>query len=240
MNLNSPALLPATAFHRASYLKGSGRTLPLVLGALPFALITGAITVGAGISALNSMAMSLLIAAGASQIAAIDLITQQAPLLIVILTGLIINLRLVMYSASIAPYLQDIPAWKKLFFTFILTDQAYAVSLMEFTSPESRVHRPSYYLGAAVTVFVIWMLGVLAGVLLGKAIPASWSLDFAVPLTFMLLLISALKNKPAWMAASASVFVSVAAGALPYNLNIILGAIAGILTGYWTERSKTT
>lgn len=195
---------------------------------------------GAGISALNSMAMSLLIAAGASQIAAIDLITQQAPLLIVILTGLIINLRLVMYSASIAPYLQDIPAWKKLFFTFILTDQAYAVSLMEFTSPESRVHRPSYYLGAAVTVFVIWMLGVLAGVLLGKAIPASWSLDFAVPLTFMLLLISALKNKPAWMAASASVFVSVAAGALPYNLNIILGAIAGILTGYWTERSKTT
>lgn len=186
------------------------------------------------------MAMSLLIAAGASQIAAIDLITQQAPLLIVILTGLIINLRLVMYSASIAPYLQDIPAWKKLFFTFILTDQAYAVSLMEFSSPESRVHRPSYYLGAAVTVFVIWMLGVLAGVLLGKAIPASWSLDFAVPLTFMLLLISALKNKPAWMAAGASIFVSVAAGALPYNLNIILGAIAGILTGYWTERSKTT
>ena len=109
---------------------------------------------------------------------------------------------------------------------------------MEFTSPGSNVHRPSYYLGAALTVFVIWMLGVLAGVLLGAAIPASWSLDFAVPLTFMLLLIAALKDKPTVLAAASSLFISVAAGGLPYNVNIILGALAGILTGYWAERSQ--
>lgn len=238
MNDDSPASLPSSAFHRESYLKGSGRTLPLVLGALPFALITGAITVGAGISPVNSMLMSLLIAAGASQIAAIDLITRHAPLFITILTGLIINLRLVMYSASIAPYLKDVSPWKKLFFSFILTDQAYAVSLMEFTTPDSKVHRPSYYLGAALTVFVIWMIGVLAGVLLGTAIPSSWSLDFAVPLTFMLLLIASLKDKPAFFAAASSVFISVAAGGMPYNLNIILGAISGILAGFWAERSQ--
>ncbi len=209
----------------------------MVLGSLPFALITGAITVNAGISPFNSFLMSLFISAGASQVAAVNLIVVQAPLLIIILTGLIINLRLVMYSASIAPYLKEASPWKKLLISFILTDQAYAVSLMEFNRPGSTSHRVSYYLGAAVTVIVIWMIGVVAGICLGNAIPPSWSFDFAIPLTFLLLLIAVLKDKPSLLAAGTSGFIAVGAGQVPYNLNIILGAAAGILAGFWAEKS---
>lgn len=209
----------------------------MTIGALPFAIITGAVTVNAGISPVNSFLMSILISAGASQIAAIDLIVKNAPMIVVILTGLMINLRLVMYSASIAPHLQEAGFWKKFLLSFILFDQSYAVSIMEFSRKDSTVHRISFYLGASLTVLLIWQTGIIAGILLGGSIPASWSLDFAVPLTFLFLLITILRGKPMLLAAIAAAFVAVGAGGLPFNLNIILGALAGIAMGYWAERS---
>lgn len=211
---------------------------PMTIGALPFAIITGAVTVNAGISPANSFLMSILISAGASQVAAIDLIVKNSPIIVVVLTGLMINLRLVMYSASIAPYLQGAGFWKKFLLSFILFDQSYAVSIMEFSRPDTTVHKTSFYLGASLTVLFIWQIGIIIGILLGNSIPASWSLDFAVPLTFLFLLITVLKGKPMLLAAVAATFVSVGAGGLPFNLNIILGAIAGIGMGYWAERSR--
>lgn len=210
----------------------------MVIGSAPFAIITGAVTVNAGISPTNSFLMSILISAGASQIAAIDLIVKQAPMAVVILTGLMINLRLVMYSASIAPYLSGAGFWKKFLLSFILFDQSYAVSILEFSRPDSTADRISFYMGASLTVLFVWQIGVIIGILLGGAIPASWSLDFAVPLTFLFLLIATLRDKPMLLAAAAATFVSVGAGALPFNLNILLGALAGIAMGFWAERTR--
>lgn len=210
----------------------------MAVGSSPFAIITGAVTVNAGISPAKSFLMNFLISAGASQIAAIELIVKGAPMLIVILTGLMINLRLVMFSASVAPHLQGTRLWTKLGLSFLLYDQSYAVSIMEFSRPGTQVHKVSYYLGASLTVLLIWQIGVAIGIMLGGAIPSSWSLDFAVPLTFLFLLIATLKDKPMLVAALAATFVSVGAGALPFNLNIILGALSGIIAGYWAERSR--
>ncbi len=197
-------------------------------------MVAGVAAVSAGIPVVQALAMSVVIFAGASQLAAADLIGRSAPAVVVVLTVLIINLRMMMYSASIAPYFRKQSARWKAGLAYLLTDQAYAVSLIRFEQDETTSRR-WYYLGIGVPLWVSWQIATIAGILLGTSVPSGWHLDFAVPLVFLAVLVPSVTDRATTVAAVVGGTTAVAADGLPFNLGLVTAAIVGILAGLLVE-----
>ncbi len=220
------------------FLQGAKDLSPILLGVLPFAMIVGVTAVNVGIPPLQAIAMSVIVFAGASQLAAIELMSKTAPVAVVVLTALIINLRFTMYSASLAPYFRELNHFWKVISAYILSDQAYAVSITEFRGRKR--NKIWYYLGAAFILWFTWQTGTILGVLVGSSLPQGLSLEFAVPLTFMALLFPNLKGKASKLTALIAGIVAVLAAGLPYNLGLVTAALIAIVTGaaadWWWSR----
>lgn len=206
---------------------------PLVLGIAPFGLVAGIAAVEAGLSPVQAVGLSVVVFAGASQLAALELLGVDAPLAVVVVTAVVINLRMVMYSASIAPYFREFAARWKAPFAYILTDQAYALSIARFR--RSDPDRRAYYLGVAVTLWVVWQIATVAGVVVGTGVPDAWGLEFAVPLVFLALLVPAMEDRTTSMAAAVGGAVALATGGLALNLGLLVGATAGVAAGFGAE-----
>ncbi|WP_243700359.1 AzlC family ABC transporter permease [Halorussus pelagicus] len=219
---------------REDFLSGVRVAAPIILGIVPFGMVAGVAAAGVGMSAIQALAMSVVVFAGASQLAAIELIGRNAPVAVVVLTVLVVNLRHVMYSASIAPHFRRQSAKWKAALAYLLTDQAYAVSLLEFENDEETSRR-WYYLGVAVPLWVAWQIATIVGVLLGAQIPSGWQLEFAVPLVFLAVLVPAVTDRATGAAAVVGGGVAVAANGLPYNLGLIVAALVGIAVGLAVE-----
>jgi 4-azaleucine resistance transporter AzlC len=219
---------------RADFLSGVRVAVPITLGVVPFGMVAGVAAVSVGVPAMQALAMSVVIFAGASQLAATELIGQNAPVAVVVLTVIVVNLRLVMYSASIAPYFERQSGRWKAWLAYLLTDQAYAVSVMEFRNDDS-TNRRWYYLGVATPLWVTWQAATVAGILLGSEVPASWHLEFAVPLVFLAVLVPAVTDRTTVVTAVVGGAVAVAAHGLPFNLGLLTAAVAGIAAGLLVE-----
>ena len=223
---------------RFAFFDGFWAISPILLGLFPFAMITGVTVVGVGIDPMHAIAMSIIIFAGAAQLAVADLIGKDAPFLMVVFTALVINLRMMMYSASIAPHFRHLRNSWKWPLGYLLTDQAYAVSILKYDRETTFRHKEWFYLGAAASMWLVWQAGTVIGVMLGLKIPSSWSLEFAVPLTFMALLFPHIKDVPATAAAITSGIVAVLAYQLPLNTGLIAAAVVGILVGFFLEQLR--
>lgn len=215
----------------AAFRAGSTTIAPVLLGVLPFGLAAGVVTAEAGYGVTETVGHSVLIFAGASQIAAVSLLGDGAPVAIVVLTVLVINLRMLMYAASLAPHMADVPLRRRLLGAYLLTDQAYAVTIVDVREPRTAEHRWWFYLGAALTLWVPWQLSTVAGVLVGASLPDSIPLAFAVPLMFLALLVPAVTDRATLAAAVTSAALATLGARLPSNLGMLLGALAGIAAG---------
>jgi 4-azaleucine resistance transporter AzlC len=210
---------------------------PILLGIVPFGLIAGISAVSVGLSPLHGVGMSILVFAGASQLAALQLIGRDAPFLVVAATALIINARFVMYSASLAPHFDGASTGRKALLAYLLTDQAYAFSIRRYAERDETVlARLSYYLGAAITLWVTWQISTAVGAFVGTSIPDAWSLDFAIPLVFIALLVPAIRDRADGVAAGIAAVLAVLLVGLPYNLGLPLAATTGIVAGIIVER----
>lgn len=218
---------------RGDLRAGATDALPFLLGVVPFALVAGIAAVEAGLTPIQAIGMSVFVFAGASQLAALELIGENAPLAVVVVTGIIINLRMLMYSASIAPYFAELRRRTRLGLAYLLTDQAYAMSVAEFERNESR-DRVRYYVGLGGTIWVVWVLGTAVGVFVGAGLPPALELSFAVPLVFLALLVPAMKDRPTTIAGVVAGAVAVAASGAPFNLGLLAGSLAGIAAGIAT------
>ncbi len=218
---------------RTAALAGIRAVAPILPGVVPFALIAGFAGIEAGVTELQAIVMSVVVFAGAAQIAALDLIGRDGAVAVIVLTALVINARFVMYSASLAPHLAAAPLRMRALAAYLLTDQAYAVSIVRYrTHPGDVGTRLAFYLGAGATLWVIWLAGTVAGALGGAAVPEAWSLDFAIPLVFIALLVPALRSRSDHVAAAIAAVGAVAAGGLRFNSGLLLAALAGIAAGY--------
>jgi len=211
-------------------LAGVRAAVPSLLGLVPFGLVAGVAAVNAGLSPAQAIGLSAIVFAGAAQLAVVDLLSRDAPLAVVVVTAVVINLRMAMYSASIAPYFRSLRRRWAAVSSFLLTDVSYALSIAEFTD-DSGTDRLWYYLGVAGAIWTVWQLTTVAGVLLGTGIPESWGVDFAVPLVFLTLLVSDVSDRPRLVAALVGGSVAVVGAAWPLNLGLVGGALAGVVAG---------
>jgi 4-azaleucine resistance transporter AzlC len=220
---------------RSALRRGLGDVAPLLPGIVPFGLVVGIAAAEAGLRLVDAIAMSVVVFAGASQLAALDLLGTDFPLAVVIVTAVVINLRMLMYSASIAPYFRQLPGAWKAALAYLLTDQAYALSIVAYRRDEA-LDRRAYYLGVGFTLWATWQVATVAGYLLGTGVPSAWQLDFAVPLVFIAVLVPAIEDRPSLAAAVVGGVVAVIGGGLPLNLGLLVGAVVGIFAGLVAER----
>jgi predicted branched-subunit amino acid permease len=219
--------------HR-DFIDGARGALPILLGVIPFAMICSVAAVSVGLTPFEAMGMSFIVFAGASQLAVLQLMGEGAFWLVMVLTAWVINLRFTMYSAALAPYLQKEPVHRKAPFVYILSDQAFGVTMSHFAN-QMPANPAWYYYGAAGTIALTWNISAIVGALLGTLVPESWGLDFAFPLSFMALMFAALKDRPAVLAALVGGTSAVLAKGMPYNLGLVLAALLGIGAGVLVE-----
>ena len=217
---------------REDFVAGLTATTPVVLGVIPFGLVAGAAAVGAGLSLLQAVALSVVVFAGASQLAMIELFGQDATLLVVVGTALIVNSRLVMYSASLAPHFtEEDRRWRGLM-AYIMTDQAFALSVTRYAEGMEGVARKRwYYLGTAAPLWIVWQICTVVGVVVGASVPGWLPLRFAVPLTFLALLVPAVRTRAHAVAAVVGGGVATIGVGIPYNLGLLVGALLGVAAG---------
>ncbi len=211
---------------------------PILLGVVPFAMIVGVFSVDAGLTQLEGIGMSAVVYAGASQLAALQLIAQQSALPILILTVWVINLRFLLYSASLGEHFKDLSLGWKLLFSYLITDQGFAVSVVEFEENKDKPGKRYFYLGASVAMWLTFFLATVLGVLVGASVPDSWNLDFAFPLSFMGLVMPTLKDRPAILAGLLAGTLTTIATDLPYNIGLPLSVLAGIAFGLLLESKE--
>ena len=209
---------------------------PLVIAVIPFGLVFGVVAAGSEVGPLLGGATSFIIFAGAAQLATLQLIDAGAAGAVVIATALVINARHLMYSAALAPAFREFPKAARFALPYLLTDQAFALSIVRFGEVEDPVYRRWFFTGAGLSLWVPWQIFTITGIVLGAQVPASWSLDFAIPLMFVILLIPTIKGRPELIAAVIGAMVAVAAADAPYGLGLIVGAVSGITAGVIANR----
>jgi predicted branched-subunit amino acid permease len=142
-----------------------------------------------------------------------------------------------MYSAALSPHFREFPRVWRFALPYIMTDQAFAVSVTKYAADNpGPVYKRWFYLGGAMALWVTWQVTTGLGVLVGGGVPESWSLDFAIPLVFLALLVPAASTRPGLMAALVGGGVAVVGYGIPYNLGLIIGAMAGVAAGVIVER----
>jgi 4-azaleucine resistance transporter AzlC len=225
---------------KSEFFSGVRDELPLLLGVFPFGMIYGVLALGAGLAPSAAQAMSSILFAGSAQFIAAQLAGAATPWVVMVVTIFIVNLRHALYSASVAPYLSKLsPLWKGIL-AYLLTDEAYAVVITRYQRGDRLTHAHWYFLGAGLTLWTGWQLSTALGIFLGAQVPAEWMLDFTLALTFIALVVPAIKDRPAALAALAAGLTALAAYGLPYKLGLILAALVGIAVGVWSEAKWST
>lgn len=220
---------------RTEFLAGVRAELPLLVGVAPFGFVYGALAVQLGVPASVAQAMSAIIFGGSSQFIAAPLIVASAPALILVLTVFVVNLRHMLYSASVAPFLEDLSPWWKMLLAYLLTDEAYAVAIAHFHKPGDPANRHWFLFGAGITLWTLWQASTALGVFIGAQVPTEWSLDFALPLTFIAIVVPMLRNRSYVICAVVAAVGGVLAFGLPYKFGYIAAAMAAIAVGFALE-----
>lgn len=227
----------ASSSPKSEFWRGVRDGLPLILVIAPFALVFGVLATEAGLTVAQTLGFSALVIAGASQLAALQMMTEAAPFLIVVATALAVNLRMAMYSAALTPHLGFAPLWQRAVAAYLNVDQTYALSVARYDEMPglSGPARLAYFLGTAVPVIPVWYGGTLAGALAGRLLPEGADFGFAVPIAFLSIVALMLRTRAHWIAAAVSVAVALALSGLPANTGLLIAAGAAMAAGAVAE-----
>ena len=228
--------LPDTT-RRSEFWTGIKEELPLQIGIIPFGLVFGILGLEAGLSFWQTILMSSILFGGASQIVFTQLVATGTPAPVLISSVSTINLRHVLYSMSIASYINTLPLKWRILLGYLLTDEAYAVSIKRFQNQPASPFMHYHLLGTGLTLWVVWQASTITGALAGTSIPDSWQLGFAVPLTFLAIVAPNIKVRSDLAAALAAGISAMLLQALPWNLWLIAAALIGIATGLIVSRN---
>lgn len=202
--------------------------VPIISGIIPFGAVMGSAFSEANLSFFQAMFMNTAVYAGAAQLASVDLMKMNAAVLVVVATGLIINMRFLLYSVAMSPFLKGASPLIKFLCAFTLTDQSYAAMSANQEKFESNTEATHFYLGTATCMVLTWHASVIAGFIFGNFAPASLSLDYAIPLSFVALLIPTIKTKNHLGIALFSSILSLLFYNLPLKTGLMVTALLSI------------
>jgi 4-azaleucine resistance transporter AzlC len=231
------ALPTGTPRRRAEVLGGARDSLPMLLGAAPFAVIYGTLAGPSGLSPVAAAAMSLFVFAGSSQFIALTLLGTGAGLAVILLTTFVVNLRHALYSATLLPHVAGLGQRWRIPLAFGLTDETFAVVQHRYGEDDGSPYKHWYYLGSFLAMYANWFAWTLAGILLGRSLPRleHLGLEFAMAATFTGIVAPMLRSRPMLGAALGAGAVALAGRALPYKLGLLLAALTGVVVGVLLE-----
>jgi len=222
---------------KSTYWQGVGAGAPFILVLVPFALLFGVVATEAGLTVIETFSFSILVVAGAAQFTAIQLLSEHAPTIIVIVTALAVNLRMAMYSASLTPHLGKAPLGTRALVAYCMVDQAYASAILAYEKHPgwSVRQKTAFYFGAITPLMPLWLIFTVIGALVGGRIPPEFALDFAVPITFLAMIAPMLRSLAHVVAALVSIAVALTLAFVPYSMGLMVAGLAGMMAGAQVE-----
>lgn len=236
--MSRPLARAAPAEPRVEFLAGVKAMLPLLLGAIPFGVTYGVLAFTGGLGVPAALGMSSVVFAGSAQFVAVQLFAIAAPAVVIIATTFMVNLRHALYSASLSPHLKHLRSLWKWTLSYLLTDEAYAVTIVRYDRLGTSPNGHWFFLGAGLTMWTAWQASTAAGIFLGEVIPRNWPLDFAITLTFIALLVPMLKDRLSVGVSLTAGMIAILAINLPLRLNLILAVIIAVVIGVAIERIR--
>ena len=219
-----------------TFIKGILDILPLMIPVVPFGIIYGVIGVEIGFSPMEVFAMSFVIFAGSSQIAFAQLFAAGASPLVMISSVAVINSRHILYGAVLAEYLGKLRLTWKILLSYLMADQAFSVSSAYFKKNLKNKNAHFHMLGSGLTLWSLWQLSTLIGIVLGNIVPAQLGLEFAIPLTFFSLILSELRKLDHLIIILISGICSVLTYNFPFKIYIIFSAIFSLAISIMINR----
>lgn len=218
--------------------------LPVSVGLIPWALVTGVAMRSSGLSALEATAMNVIVFAGTAQLGTLPLIASGAPLWLIVLTALVLNLRFVIFSAALAPAFEGQSRARRIAASYLLVDTVFIVCADRLKHADDAQWRWGFFLGPALWAWLVWQVFGLAGVLGASAIPQDWSLEFMATIALMVLLVPLARLRPMLVAAIVGGLGAVALRGMPMRLGVVTGIALGIAAGFvaehFVERERQT
>ncbi|ALK29742.1 AzlC family ABC transporter permease [Burkholderia plantarii] len=226
---SSPAARPPLR----EFADGARDTFPMMVGAAPFGVIFGTLVTAGPLAWWHGELMSLAVFAGSAQFIAIGLIAGGASALVVVATTFVVNLRHLLYSATLAPYVAHLPLRWRATLGAVMTDEVFAVVYARYRHHQPGEVGPHYFLGSGVAMYLNWQLWTLIGLLFGAAFPGlqSLGLDFAMAATFIAIVVPQLVALRYLAAAATAGVIAQLCHALPYKLGLLAAVIAGVAVG---------
>jgi predicted branched-subunit amino acid permease len=227
-------------YRHPAFREAARNMLPLATGISAWGLMTGVAMVKSGMSVVEALAMTFLVYAGSSQLAAIPLIVAGAPAWVILATGFCVNLRFVVFSLHLRPYMMHMPRWRRMVNGYLTADMSYAMFTRRFptpgTAPSQWREEEAFLSGNYFVTWSSWMGASVIGVALGNLIPASWGLGFAGVLCLVAVLCSLANTPLRKLSALVAGAAAVAAYALPLKLNIVIAILTAVAVSFWLER----
>ena len=221
------------------FMQGVRATAPVAPGTAAWGLMMGVAMLKSGMSATEAVAMTLFVYAGSAQLAAIPLLIAGAPAWVILATAFCVNLRFVVFSLHMRPFLMHLPRWRRLVNGFLTADLTYAIFTRRFPKPaedaEGRLAQEAYLAGNYCLTWITWVGASVAGIFLGNLIPTRWGMGFAGVLCLLGILCSLANTRLRVLAAAVAGAVAIAAYAVPLKLNVVLAIGAAVLLCYWLE-----
>ena len=225
---------------KSRFVQGMIDGAPFLLVGCPFAMLFGVVAQAAGLDIVQTVVMSALVIAGASQFTAVQLMSDSAPVWLVLAAALTVNLRMAMYAAALQPHLGTAPLSQRLLAAYFNADASFALGVQKFeTEPAMPVgHRIAYFVGTMIPMAPLWTVFSWVGAVFGARLFADLPLDFAMPILFLALVAPMLKSLAHVAAAVTSIVVALALTGLPSGLGLIAAACAAMAVGAEVERRR--
>jgi predicted branched-subunit amino acid permease len=227
-------------YSHPAFREAAREMAPMATGIAAWGLMTGVAMVKSGMSVLEALAMTFLVYAGSSQLAAIPLIVAAAPAWVILATGFCVNLRFVVFSLHLRPYLMHQSRWRRMVNGYLTADLSYALFTRRFAKPgeaaaEQR-EQEAFLSGNYFVTWGAWMLSSVVGIGLGNLIPTAWGLGFAGVLCLIGILCSLANTPLRQLSALIAGAAAVAAYALPLKLNIVVAIAVAVGASFWLEK----
>ena len=217
---------------RAEFWEGVRDQGTVAMGIGAWGLMTGVAMVKSGLSVLEAFLMTLIVYAGSAQLAAVPMIAAGAPLWVILTAAFCVNLRFVVFSAHLRPYLMHLPRWQRLVSGYVTGDLSYVFFARRFPkpgqSPDELARQQAYLMGNCAVNYIAWMVASLVGIVLANAIPTEWGLGFAGILALLGVLSSLASSPLRIVSAGVAGAAAVVAWALPLKLNILVAIASAV------------